>query len=76
MGHHPSRTINYYCFDLPSGDKSLNEKILREVGVYSPKDVGDWLVKTFTDKLAQRDLAEKLKMYFSRKTKPKPKPIQ
>ena len=57
--------MNYYCFDLPSNDKSLTTKVLKEVGVYSPKDVGDWLVQTFSDKLAQHDLAEKLKKYFT-----------
>ena len=65
IGHHPSRTMNYYCFDLSSSDKSLTFEKLRKVGVYSPRDVGDWLVQTFSDKLAQRDLAEELKKYFS-----------
>ena len=38
---------------------------LREVGVYSPKDVGEWLVQTIDDKLAQSDLADNLKRFFN-----------
>ena len=59
--------MDYYCFNTSSGDENLNYKMLREVEVYSPRDVGEWLVKTFSDKLDQRNLAEKLKMYFSRR---------
>ena len=62
--------MDYYCFDLSSGDKTVNYKMLRDVEVYSPRDVGEWLVKTFSDKLDQRKLAEKLKMYFSRRATP------
>ena len=65
VGRHPSRTIKYYCFDLPSNDKNLTFQALREVGIYSPKDVGDWLVGTFDHKLAQRKLAEKLRKYLN-----------
>jgi hypothetical protein len=65
VGHHPSRTIKYYCFDLPSNDKNLTFQALREAGIYSPKDVGDWLVDTFDQKLAQRKLAEKLRKYLN-----------
>ena len=57
--------MNYYCFDLPSNEGSLTPKILKEVGVYSPKDVEDWLVQTFHDKLAQYDLSEQLRKYFA-----------
>lgn len=67
VGRHPSRTMNYYCFDLPSSDVSL--KTLKEVGVYSPKDVGDWIVRTFKQTLAQHTLAEKLNRYFNLRMK-------
>ena len=65
MGRHPSRTMKYYCFDLPSNDRNLSFQALREVGIYSPKDVGDWLVETFDHKLAQHDLAEVLRKYLN-----------
>ena len=65
VGHHPSRKMDYYCFNLPSNEPNLTTKVLKEVGVYSTKDVEDWLVKTFHDKLAQCDLAERLRKYFS-----------
>ena len=61
--------MNYYCFDESSSTKGTSFKSLKEVGVLSPRDVAEWLVQTFTDKLAQRDLAEELKKYFSRRLK-------
>ena len=65
IGRHPSRTVKYFCFDLSSSDKNLTFQALREVGVCSPKDVGDWLVETFDQKLAQHGLAEKLRKYLN-----------
>ena len=70
VGRHPSRKMNYYCFDLSNGDRSLTLKALKEVEVFSTRDVGEWLVQTFRDKLDQGDLAEKLKEYFSHRATP------
>lgn len=57
--------MKYFCFDLPSCDGSLTFEELRQVGIYSPKDVGHWLVETFNHKLGQQDLSERLRTYLN-----------
>ena len=65
VGHHPSRSMRFYCFDIADNQQNLTLDTLREVGVYSPKDVGEWLVQTIDDKLVQSDLADNLKRFFN-----------
>ena len=59
LGHHPSRTMEFYCLYKPP-DSSLTHEMLKEAGIGSPQDVGDWLVETFKSKLNQQELATKL----------------
>ena len=68
LGHHPSRSMRFYCFDISDSQETLSLDTLREVGVYSPKDVGEWLVQTIDDKLAQSDLADNLNKFFNTKS--------
>lgn len=58
--------MRFYCFDISDNQQALTLDTLREVGVYSPKDVGEWLVQTVDDKLAQSELAENLKQFFNK----------
>ncbi len=58
LSHHPSRTVDFYCF-YQEPDSSLTDEMLRKVGIGFPCDVGTWLVETF-DKLDQKDLATRL----------------
>ena len=67
IGHHPSRSMKFYCFDILDNQQNLTFDTLREVGVYSPKEVGEWLVQTIDDKLAQSDLADNLRRFFMKK---------
>ena len=42
----------------------MQPKDLKEVGIKSPTDVGDWIVQTLENKLDQADLAEKLSHFI------------
>ena len=66
LGHHPSRTVDFYCFNLPE-NSDLTFETLKEVGIYSPHDAGAWLVQTLGDKLDQQDLATKLDTFLKAK---------
>ena len=44
-------------------DSRLTAEGLRKVGICSPRDVGEWLVDTFRNKLEQSDLADRLDQY-------------
>ena len=68
VGSHPSRSMRFYCFDIADNKQDLTHDTLRAVGVYSPKDVAEWLVQTIDDKLAQSDLADSLKRFFNGKS--------
>ena len=59
LGHHHSRTVEM-CYFRQEPDSTLKPEYLREVGIKSPQDVGDWLVKTFRNKFDQTELAKKL----------------
>lgn len=63
LGKIPSRTVQYYsfCQDRDSClNKSEGRETLRGVGIGGPRDVGDWLVRVFQDKLDQPELADQL----------------
>ncbi len=61
IGHHVSRVVDFYCFDVPgSYRKEINAKSLGEMGVRSPLDVGDELVKILKMKFKQENVATKL----------------
>ena len=63
IGSHPSRSMKFYCF-RQEPDSSIKTERLREVDIYGPLDVGKWLVKTFKNKLDQKELAEKLDKFI------------
>lgn len=58
-----------FCSFRQEDDSVLNctegRKKLKEVGIKSPMDVGDWVAKTFKKDFKQRDVAEKLKDFMS-----------
>ena len=63
IGNSPRRTIRFYSFSQDS-DSFLNCDVGREtmgkVGVYSQKDVGDWLEEEIRQRIKQPDIADKL----------------
>ena len=58
-----------FCSFKQDADSILNNgegrKKLGDVGIDLPKDVGDWVVDTFRMSFKQRDLAARLKYFFS-----------
>ena len=62
MGFHPSRSVGFYCFHQEP-DSAITMESLREVNIFGPKDVGDWLVSTFK-KLDQTDLADNMQKFI------------
>ena len=65
IDHHPSWAVHHYCFHLPE-DSKLRHEHLKEVGIGFPEDVGEWIVKTFRQKLDQKDLADRLKDFLKK----------
>ena len=63
IGRHPSWAVHHYCFHLPE-DSQLKHEHLKEVGIGFPKDVGEWIVKTFRQKLDQNILADRLQNFL------------
>ncbi len=67
LGKIPSRTVQYYSF-CQDRDSRLNSpegrRVLRDVGIGGPQDVGDWLVGVFENKLDQPDLGEQLRGFI------------
>ena len=58
----PKCTIQYYSF-CQDKDSTLNtdegRKILRDVGIGSSQDVGDWLVRVLREHMDQQELSER-----------------
>ena len=63
VGPHPSRSIKFYCFHQEP-DSSIKTESLREMGIFGPLDVGDWLVSTFKNRLDQSSLADNLQKFI------------
>ena len=65
----PSCTVKYFSF-CQDRDSVLNSpegrQRLGEVGVNSPRDVGEWMVDVFKNKLDQNELAERLDTFIHR----------
>lgn len=62
VGHRISQEVNFYCFNVPdSYRKEINSQSLGEMGIKSPLDVGDELVKIFRKKFKQENIAENLR---------------
>lgn len=55
--------VSYFSFK-PTSD--VNTEDLRKVGIKSPADVGEWLVKTLKTRFKQDELADKLKEVIQR----------
>ena len=58
-----------FCSFKQDADSILNNdkgrKKLRDVGIKTPTDVGRWVAETFRENFKQRDVAVKLKDFFS-----------
>ena len=61
LDSHRTRDVNFYSFNHPS-DVSTEE--LKEFGINSVVDVGDWLVRVLRQRFKQDSLAEKLKVFL------------
>lgn len=57
-----------FCSFKQDADSVLNNeagrKKLKDVGINTPKDVGDWLVEIFRKSFKQREVAAKLKDFM------------
>ena len=70
-----SRTVRFFSFSQDN-DSVLNSekgrKSLRDVGIGTPLEVGDWLVDVFRNRFGQGELADQLHSFMrkpsSRKT--------
>ena len=58
-----------FCSFKQDADSILNNekgrKKLREVGIKTPTDVGNWVAETFRKNFKQRDVSAKLKELFT-----------
>ena len=58
---HREREVTFYSFNRPS-DVSVEE--LKQCGINSAIDVGNWLVHVLRNRFKQDELAEKLKSFI------------
>lgn len=61
LDSHRARDVTFYSFDHPS---DVSTKELKEYGINSVVDVGDWLVRVLKHTFKQDTLAEKLKHFL------------
>ena len=62
-----SRTVQFFSFDQDSNVSNEDKKKMREVGIGTVADVGEWLVGVFRDRFYQEDLANKLEGFIHKK---------
>ncbi len=64
----PSSHQVKFCSFSQDNDSVLNcdegRQKLRDVGISTPSEVGDWLVETFRKRFGQDDLADRLKDFI------------
>lgn len=72
LGEVPSCTVKFFSFSQDR-DSVLNSEEgrqkLREVGIGSPLDVGEWLADVFRRRFGQDDLADRLHTFTHKKQK-------
>ncbi len=65
LGLDPSTHQIMFCSFSQDNDSVLNceegRQKLRNVGISTPSEVGDWLVETFRKRFGQDDLADRLR---------------
>ena len=65
-----SHTVRFFSFNQDWGSILNSEegrKKLREVGIGTVADVGEWLVGVFRDRFDQEDLAHRLESFIHKK---------
>ena len=66
LGVSPSRTVKSFSFSQDN-DSVLNtdegRQRLRDVGIGTPPEVGEWLVDVFKNRFGQDDLADRLQSF-------------
>ena len=69
LGRVPSRKVKFYSFSQDR-DSILNTEDgrskLRDAGIGTPQDVGDWLAHIFESQLDQDELSQKLRKFVHR----------
>ena len=67
LGSTPSRMVKFFSFSQDR-DSVLNtedgRKKLRDVGIGTPSEVGDWLVGVFREDFQQENLADQLDSFI------------
>ena len=67
LGPAPSRTVKFFTFSQDK-DSVLNSdegrQKLRDVGIGTPLEVGDWLVDVFRRRFGQDELADRLHSFI------------
>ena len=53
--------VDFYCFTVSNEEE---KKKYKRVGIYSPSDVGTWLVKTFRQQFCQKDMSDRLNAFL------------
>ena len=69
LGVSPSRTVKFFSFSQDN-DSVLNvdegRQRLRDVGIGTPPEVGEWLVDVFKNRFEQDDLAARLHSFVQK----------
>ena len=66
LGSVPSRTVRFFSFSQDKDSVLNNEdgrQRLRDVGIGTPLEVGDWLVDVFRNRFGQEELADGLHQF-------------